>query len=391
MQGKLLHDVQFIYELYLAKLEIDALCNSGITLNEDFKTFEIHDDSIDVSVLTKRFAYVESVNDVDCDYYHLRKCNQTKSFNQYLTHWFYPYKGKFHPQMIRALINIIKLRPGDVLFDPFIGSGTTALEAQLLGISCYGLDINLLCTILAKVKTQSVEVLEQIRQDKDFYLHKGTLFEDSNLKLSDDERVQNFYKIAEMIATSDESRRNKNFADAFGVNVTKMMVSLEHYQQVIETYNLTLGDSKIEQGDIRKIQLQPNSVDGIITSPPYHMALDYLKNDKHALDALNVNVADLRDNFIGIRGRIKERVAFYNFDMQKAYQQMYRALKPGKYCVIIIGNAIHNGEEIDASGDAIRYCKNIGFSLVYKIDKIIYGMYNQMKKEYILIFQKPIL
>ena len=54
--------------------------------------------------------------------------------NQYMTHWFYPYKGKFHPQMTRALINIIGLKKGDVLLDPFSGSGTAAVEGALLGL-----------------------------------------------------------------------------------------------------------------------------------------------------------------------------------------------------------------------------------------------------------------
>ena len=26
--------------------------------------------------------------------------NRTRSVNQYLTHWIYPYRGKFHPQMV---------------------------------------------------------------------------------------------------------------------------------------------------------------------------------------------------------------------------------------------------------------------------------------------------
>ena len=43
-------------------------------------------------------------------YADIQKASVTRSINQYLTHWFYPYKGKFHPQMIRALANILKVR-----------------------------------------------------------------------------------------------------------------------------------------------------------------------------------------------------------------------------------------------------------------------------------------
>jgi tRNA G10 N-methylase Trm11 len=90
--------------------------------------------------------------------------NRTRSVNQYLTHWIYPYKGKFHPQMIRALMNIIGLKRGDLVLDPFIGSGTTALEAQLLGINCIGIDISPLCVLQSKVKTESIDVLPQIKE-----------------------------------------------------------------------------------------------------------------------------------------------------------------------------------------------------------------------------------
>ena len=68
--------------------------------------------------------------------------NRTRSVNQYLTHWIYPYRGKYHPQMVRALLNIVGVRRGSRVLDPYVGSGTTALEASLLGIECVGVDIS---------------------------------------------------------------------------------------------------------------------------------------------------------------------------------------------------------------------------------------------------------
>ena len=82
--------------------------------------------------LIKRLAYFKSIDGKNTDYYEIIKHNVTKSVNQYLTHWICPYKGKFHPQMIRALLNVIRVKLGDVVLDPFIGSGTTAVESQLL-------------------------------------------------------------------------------------------------------------------------------------------------------------------------------------------------------------------------------------------------------------------
>ena len=70
----------------------------------------------------------------------------------YATHGLFPYRGKFHPQMIRALINIMGLKPGDTVLDPMMGSGTVPIEASLMGIKSIGLDASPFCRFIAQVK-----------------------------------------------------------------------------------------------------------------------------------------------------------------------------------------------------------------------------------------------
>ena len=57
------------------------------------------------------------------------------------------YRGNWPPQMARALI-LMYTRPGDTVLDPMIGSGTTCIEAKLLGRNCIGVDINYNAVIL---------------------------------------------------------------------------------------------------------------------------------------------------------------------------------------------------------------------------------------------------
>jgi len=314
--------------------------------------------------------------------------------NQYLTHWIYPYKGKFHPQMIRALLNIAGLKAGDTVFDPFSGSGTTALESQLLGINFIGIDISPLCVIQGRVKTESVYVIDEIEELKDKILayiianSSKTNYYDFLDKLTKNEKVKNFYILARLLTISDNSRRNRDFVNSFLKNVNLMLASVKDYLQIKEKLNLKLGSVKIEVGDARNLKLQDNSVDGIITSPPYSIALDYVQNDIHSLMDLGHDVMKIRDGFIGVRGNGKSRIELYNEDMKKAYKEIYRVLKPNKYAVIVIGNAIYQGEEIKTVEFTIEYMENIGFELVQNINKIIYGLYNVMKKENILIFKK---
>ncbi|OYT40183.1 MAG: DNA methylase [Desulfurococcales archaeon ex4484_58] len=57
------------------------------------------------------------------------------------------YRGNWPPQMARALI-LKYTKPGDTVLDPMIGSGTTCIEAKLLGRNCIGVDINYNAVIL---------------------------------------------------------------------------------------------------------------------------------------------------------------------------------------------------------------------------------------------------
>ena len=61
---------------------------------------------------------------------------------RYATHGLHEYRGKFFPQLVRALMNIARLPEDAVVLDPMCGSGTTLVEARLSGRRSYGLDMN---------------------------------------------------------------------------------------------------------------------------------------------------------------------------------------------------------------------------------------------------------
>lgn len=392
----LLDNVQFIYELSLTELELKAL-GINFEVTNGLREFKILNQSNEKrEIVKKKSSYFKTVDGEFTDYFQIIQKNQTRSVNQYLTHWIYPYKGKFHPQMIRALLNIIGLKEGDIVLDPFSGSGTTALEAQLLGINFIGIDISPLCVIQGRVKTESVyeiNEIEKIKNEISASIIQDLFQTDENYynildKLSKSERVKNFYILARLLAVSDNSRRNRDFTNSFFKNVDLMLASVKDYIQIKEKLNLKLGDVKIKVGDSRNIKLLDNSVDGIITSPPYSIALDYVQNDIHSLKDLGYDVLKIREDFIGVRGNGKNKVELYNEDMKKSYREMYRVLKPDKYAVIVIGNATYQGQEVKTVEFTIEYMESIGFRLIHNINKIIFGLYNVMKKENILIFKK---
>ncbi|MBI2800252.1 MAG: site-specific DNA-methyltransferase [Gammaproteobacteria bacterium] len=68
------------------------------------------------------------------------------------THNFYRYPARFSPKLVRAAIEIFT-QPGDLILDPFVGGGTTLVEALALGRHAIGTDISSLATFVSEVKT----------------------------------------------------------------------------------------------------------------------------------------------------------------------------------------------------------------------------------------------
>ena len=105
------------------------------------------------------------------------------------------YRACFKPQLPRFFIDRLT-RPGDMVYDPFMGRGTTLLEAALLGRVAIGCDINPLSKVLVepRLRPPSVEAVEQRLSSVDWtaneefqeelltFYHPDTLREISALK-----------------------------------------------------------------------------------------------------------------------------------------------------------------------------------------------------------------
>jgi len=80
----------------------------------------------------------------------------------YASHNYHPFPAKFPPPLPRTFIRGLT-KPGDVVMDPMMGSGTTIVEAYLLDRQAKGYDIDPLAVLLTKVKTTSLDTEEVIR------------------------------------------------------------------------------------------------------------------------------------------------------------------------------------------------------------------------------------
>ncbi len=69
-----------------------------------------------------------------------------------LTHNFYRYPARFSPQFVRQVINEFSA-PGELILDPFMGGGTSIIEALAAGRCALGIDINSLAYFVTAAKT----------------------------------------------------------------------------------------------------------------------------------------------------------------------------------------------------------------------------------------------
>ena len=113
-------------------------------------------------------------------------------------HRLHPYKGKFIPQLVEYFLDNhtdnfkkeIYFQKGDIVLDPFSGSGTTMVQANELGMHAIGIDISAFNSLIANVKVGKVDFddlnneLKQITNAlKEFISqHKNVPFENELLE-----------------------------------------------------------------------------------------------------------------------------------------------------------------------------------------------------------------
>lgn len=393
-------NVQFLYESELAWLELEALgcCQIDWTIDRIRRISTALDGQPDQ--FRKRVAYIGEIEGRGTQYaelirprYQGGRFNRTRSVNQYLTHWIYPYRGKYHPQMARALLNIIGVEPGEVVLDPYVGSGTTALEAMLLGVNCIGVDLSPLCVLLGSVKTQAHRNVGEIRQAVTELLQYEDLDPHNKQDLGNcSPDVVAFVEVARMVSHSDIARRRRDGNAAFRRNLSGMLESVEAQAAAVEEFSISVGEVSIVVGDARHLGragIGAETIDGVVTSPPYSIALDYIKNDEHALRAMDVDLSQLRDQMTGLRGRgVRGKMDAYRRDMKAMFSEVARVLKRGRSAAFVIGDATVGGTEITTTEEMVEWARAVGLQPIRELAKIVFGLYSVMRDEKILIFKK---
>lgn len=342
----------------------------------------------------KETAYLKKV-DANLSYYYLFSKIKSRPYNKgsgYLTHGFDFYKGNFHGQMIRGLINYSNLDRNSLILDPFCGSGTTLIEAKLLGFNSIGIDINPTACLNTRIKTESLDtpIGHLLSDNQDFFnlsIYPKIIKKQNYIDTLNDDFKKLFYVFLFTRAISDEIYIGKNREIAFKDNLRKYIYVLEQFEKLKNKLCIKLGNSKVYFNDSldQLTRFKTNSVDLILTSPPYLDLINYIRNDYHQNQCL-LNEDQIKwaeENSVGIKtDRIETTEALYWNKMYQILKLLYKVLKIDHYFILIIGNYR------DLKEKYILLLKKISFYIENIIKRDVININNRNSVEYIFFIKK---
>lgn len=359
----------------------------------------------------------------------------------YLTHSIHPYPAKFPPQLPKIILEKYSKR-NEIVLDPFCGSGTTLVEAKLLGINSIGVDVNGLSCLLSKVKSTPItrvqgesisnfierisEILFQWKlgnrpkikireiEGRDHWFQKNVseelTFIIDEINLLGDTDVRDFLKIVlssiiVKVSNQESDTRfasiNKKIQDYYTLEQF-IIRAREYLKRLIEFSEKSDNNAytKVFNADSRDLSfIESNSIDLIITSPPYANTYDYYLYHKFRKRWLGLDVHFAQYNEIGSRreySSLKEKPSKWTNDLNRCFLEMYDVLKHNSLAFIIIGDSVINKNLIKIDVEIKSIAESVGFKLLNIISsdlanhsKIFNPTYAQKgKKEHLIILQK---
>jgi len=151
-------NISYLIQYARIKKHLDCEKNVKVDIGELKKYYDEH--------LTKKMSWKDRLGDDlnwDLSFAHLREFDTTKH-----VHRLHPYKGKFIPQLVEYFLDThinkfkkeVFFKPGDVVLDPFMGSGTTLVQSSELGLHSIGIDVSEFNCLISRTKLDNYELFK---------------------------------------------------------------------------------------------------------------------------------------------------------------------------------------------------------------------------------------
>jgi hypothetical protein len=315
-------------------------------------------------------------------------------------HSLHRFPGNYIPQVPSYLIQILS-EPGDLVLDPFCGSGTTGVEALMLGRRTYQSDVNLASIEVAKGKmamfrSQNIkEGLKKVLSDLASYpltkpiiisditkidpeleswFHNDTLIQLKTIwqiiSNIEDPEIHNVLimlftdtlfacaSTGKALTSGGKARRHHwgwvadnvkpkppLWHNAFKVFRDRLIHAYDVASALETTItrlpDLDLKSLQVIRQDIRQLNLPDSCVDLVVTSPPYLGMIDYTLANRLTYLWFGWSLLEDKELEIGARYRRSRKnvVEEYLASMEISCKNISRVLRSGAYCAIVIGSS----------------------------------------------------
>jgi SAM-dependent methyltransferase len=293
-----------------------------------------------------------------------------------------PYVGKMKTGMVKALIELYS-HPGDVILDPFSGSGVVPLESLIANRRAVANDLSPYAYTLTRGKLETPSSQSQTLNTANEIITEAERLAPSIDVSIVPEWIREFYHprtLPEIVAAFQVLKERQDYF------ITSCLLGIMHHvrpgflsypashlvpylrtakfppEQFPKMYEYRDLRSrliaKIKRA-YRRAMLPPNwdkreyqvlsvnsmdlplaegDIDAIISSPPYFGALDYARDNRLRLWFLGC------DNWKELDKNLTANNKVYKTQMTVCLKEMHRVLKPGGYCVLVLGDVERDGK-----------------------------------------------
>lgn len=344
-----------------------------------------------------------------------------------ILHW---YPASFITAIPGNIVDIFS-SPNEVIWDPFCGSGTTAIESFRKGRHFIGNDINEIAILITEAKLNLLEIRDTLDRELDSiesYLMRLEFYKGFNINLTD------YYELGKTICFFDElsfwyhpntlrnltimwgslheyecNKKFKNILKIVFLNIAKIASAqqktwghiadnvkpkptqlearlydplpnfLTRLKQVVKkTKKIVLveknGSYDLECADTRYFS-PPKSVDLVVTSPPYPSMADYITSQRLAYYWLGYDIKriqDIKSNEIGARflRHRKNRNSLYLSNMIESLENIFFHIKKGGHLAMLLPEYKKEDQRGEIISEICNYCSK-KMDLLYDISRNI--------------------